>query len=249
MTTLLECKGVSFGWGQDTLFSSFNLALSSGRIHGLLGRNGAGKTTLVKLLCGLVRPHAGSCVLHGDVARQPIDRAPELLQDLVLVPEAADLPDLPAAVFGDLAGAFYPRFMRARYLENLRAFEVRPDLRVTRMSFGQKRKTHIAFALATDARVLFLDEPTNGLDVAAQIVLRQLLVSHVDMHRALIVSTHHIREFEAVLDDVLILERGRIIKQGTLADIKAEPGFKDLEDAYARLVGIGAHAPDGRGFP
>ena len=242
MTVLLEATGLDFRWTPpaDDWFRSLSLSLSEGRLYGLLGRNGAGKTTLIRLLCGLLRPRSGATRWHGPHG-EVVDAAlrdPRVLADVVFVPESAELPALTAEAFGRIAGALYPAFDLERYFAGIDAFEVARGGKLRALSFGQRRKAHIAFALASGARLAFLDEPTNGLDVSAQITLRRLLIDHLALGRSVVVSTHHVREFEPVLDEVVVLESGRILAHETLDTIRDRPGFFDLEHWYAGLIGL-----------
>jgi len=243
MQTLIQAEHLHFSWGLtgstagSDWFRDLNLSLQGGHLYGLLGRNGAGKTTLIKLLCGLLHPTAG-------VARYvPLDavmgeRKPEALTEVVFVAESSELPPLPVERFGHYAGALYPRYEHARYLDILRALEVPSHARMQTLSFGQRRKAHIAFALATDARLVFLDEPTNGLDIAAQILLRKLLIAQLAPHRSFVVSTHHVREFENVLDEIIVLDCGRVLAHERMDTLQAQVDYSDLENWYARLIGI-----------
>ena len=224
MQTVIQAENLFFSWSgpENEWFRDLSLTLEGGRLYGLLGRNGAGKTTLIKLLCGLLRPAAGTARYVPLNARMA-DRPPEALTEVVFVAESSELPPLPVERFGHYAGALYPRYEHARYLDILRALEVPPHARMEALSFGQRRKAHIAFALATDARMVFLDEPTNGLDVAAQILLRKLLIAQLAAHRSIVVSTHHVREFENVLS--LPENQQLVFKQFSVA-------FMNLGHAY-----------------
>ncbi|MCA2961613.1 MAG: ABC transporter ATP-binding protein [Silvanigrellales bacterium] len=239
MPTLVRADALNFAWTADDppLFQDFSLTLESGKLYGLLGRNGAGKTSLVKLLCGLLTPTRGD-VVHTPSGLSVSKRLPPTLCDVVFVAESSVLPELPVDTFGRLAGRLYPRFDFPRFLELLNTLEVPARKSVASLSFGQRRKAHVAFALATDASLVFLDEPTNGLDIAAQIALRRLLVAQAAPHRSLVVSTHHVREFENILDTVLVLEKGRLLAQESVEDLRSKPGATHLENWYAGLIGL-----------
>jgi len=93
-------------------------------------------------------------------------------------------------------------------------------------------------ALATDAKLLFLDEPSNGLDIASQIVLRKMLISHLTPEHSMVISTHHVREFETIIDKALVLDGGVMLAQADVAELQVQPKFSDLENWYAELTGI-----------
>lgn len=241
MGITLEARHLSFSWsrGRADWLKDLGLSIDGGHIYGLMGRNGAGKTTLIKLLSGCLRPTTGDVRLVSNGGRlDVINRTPETLSEIVFVPENSDLPGLSVREFGRLTGSLYPKFSMERYLGNLQVLEVPLQGKLPSLSFGQRRKAHIAFALATEASMIFLDEPSNGLDIAAQIVLRRLLIAHQSSERSLIVSTHHVREFENVIDQVIVLDQGRVLANESIGRLQESTDFKDLENWYARLIGI-----------
>lgn len=244
MSKILEAHNLSFQWNESGgWMRHLNLTLEGGHIYGLLGRNGAGKTTLIKLMTGCLRPHSGVVKFLGhnldcDVSR----RAPNVLAEMVFVAESSDLPPFPVSEFGRLTGALYPRYSQQQYQENLNVLEVPSGENIGKLSFGQRRKAHIAFALATGASLMFLDEPTNGLDIASQIVLRKLLINHLTPERTLVISTHHVREFENIIDQALVLDHGMILGHEATEDLQSKPDFTDLETWYASLIGITTHS-------
>lgn len=241
MSSPLALHEVQFSWAESgqTLYQNLSLPLLSGQVYGLLGRNGAGKTTLLRLLCGGLSPKHGEVRLQAEAGAPTLlvsKRQPESLREIVFVPETIALPPLKVEAFGKLFGAFYPRFSQERFLQNLAALEVPRQGDLRKLSFGQGRKAHIAFALATGALAIFLDEPSNGLDVAAQMQLRRLIREELSPRQLLLVSTHHVREFEDVMTRVIVLEKGQILAQRSLADLRAQTDFKSLEDWYAETI-------------
>lgn len=249
MTQILAAQDIRFAWGgsREPWLDVDRLEIETGKLYGLLGRNGAGKTTLIKLLCGGLRPHAGRVELSADGRVFDVaDRRPESLREVVFVTESCDLPSIHAEKFGSLAGPFYPRFEMATFLGHLNALDVPTRVVMTQLSFGQRRKVQIAFALATRASLTFLDEPTNGLDVVAQVTLRKLLIEHISDDRSLVVSTHHVREFETVIDEALVLERGRMLAREAVEVLRDTSGFDGLETWYMQLIGAETARTAGR---
>jgi ABC-2 type transport system ATP-binding protein len=241
MSVLLEAKSLYFSWdsARNGLINSLNLSLHPGHIYGLVGRNGAGKTTLIKLLSGALRPRQGDVRLClGDTSYEVASRLPEALAEVIYVPETLSFPDLDALSFARFAGRLYPRFSLDNFRRTLEAFEIPTHVLLPRLSFGQGRKVHIAFALATDARLIFLDEPSNGLDIAAQISLRRMLIEYLSPERSVVVSTHHVQEFEHVIDRVIVMDRGCILVEEALEVLQAQPGYRDIERWYAELIGL-----------
>lgn len=245
MGLLLEATALSFSWDRNGKgwLDHLSLGVEGGHIYGLVGRNGAGKTTLIRLMSGGLRPLTGSVQYkHAQTALEVIDRHPLSLANVVYVPENSDLPNMTVKNFGIVAGELYPAFSLDYFQELLTAFDVRSHMFLPKLSFGQRRKAHIAFALATNAAVVFLDEPSNGLDIAAQILLRKLLIAHLTPERSLIVSTHHVREFETVIDRILVLEHGNIVANASIQSLQEDPTFQGLEQWYAETVGIDTKA-------
>lgn len=205
---MLELRNVSFGYRRNKpLYEGLNLSLSPGCIYGLLGPNGAGKSTLLRLLSGLLYPKSGS-IRVGDYT--PADRKPAFLEDLFLVPEEFYLPPVRIRQFVDSNASFYPRFDRAQMARYLNEFGLTDDQKLSELSYGQKKKVLIGFGLATNTGVLLMDEPTNGLDIPSKSQFRRLVAGAVDERRTVVISTHQVRDLEALIDPIVILaERSR----------------------------------------
>jgi len=205
---MIELSDVHFSYGAHAVLKGVNLRIEAGQICGLLGRNAEGKTTLLKLLAGLRFCRNGTVRVLGE---DPAHRDPGLLERMFFVPEAFELPDITPQAYRDRYGAFYPRFSREQFDECLREFEVEPDQRLPRLSFGQRKKTLLSFALATNCPLLLLDEPTNALDIPSKGQLRRVITSAMTTERVIIISTHQVRDLEQVIDPIAILQGGHIV--------------------------------------
>ena len=194
---------MSFGYRRNRLlYDGLNLSLSPGAIYGLLGPNGAGKSTLLRLLSGLLYPKSGQ-VRVGD--HTPADRKPAFLEDLFLVPEEFYLPPVRIRQFVDSNAPFYPHFDRAQMARYVAEFGLTDDQKLSELSYGQKKKVLIGFGLATNTAVLLMDEPTNGLDIPSKSQFRRLVAGAVDERRTVVISTHQVRDLEALIDPIVIL--------------------------------------------
>ena len=214
---MVDLQGITFGYGKgERLFDRLDLALTPGNVYGLLGRNGAGKTTLLRLAAGLLFPNEGSARVAGEEVRR---RTPSFLRELYFVPEEFHTPALSPLALARLYGVFYPRFDHAAMAGHLADLEVDPERSMTRMSYGQKKKVLLAFAVATRCRLLILDEPTNGLDIPAKGQFRRLLAGAAADDRVIIVSTHQVRDLEHLIDPIVILEEGRIVFHHSVEEI------------------------------
>ena len=212
------------------------------RITGLLGANGAGKTTTLRMLAGLIAPDAGRLMVDGlDVATQP----QAALARLGLLSDARGLyPRLTAreniVYFAALHGLDVDR-AQARVDELATMFDLKPLLerRTDGFSQGERMKIALARALVHDPAHIVLDEPTNGLDVPATRSLREALrhlASPAGGGKCIVVSTHIMQEVERLCDQVVVVARGRSVASGTVADLLAQTGRADFEDAFVDLA-------------
>ncbi len=199
---MLQLSNVDFGYNKELLFSKLNLSLVNGHIYGLLGKNGAGKTTLLKNMVGLAFPRKGSSSLNG---KSTSDRTPEVLQNISFIAEEIYVPPLTARGFLKKTSVFYPNFSAEEFYRNLEVFDVEPDVRMDKLSYGQQKKVMITFALATNTDLLVMDEPTNGLDIPSKVQFRKIIASSLTEERIIIISTHQVRDLDNLIDSVIVL--------------------------------------------
>lgn len=206
---MITLENISFGYSsRKLLFEDLSLTLEGGHIYGLLGKNGAGKTTLLKNMAGLRFVQRGLCTVDGIDSRR---RLPSMLENTYFLPEEIWLPDMRISTYVRTFAPAWPRFDHAYFKTCLEAFEIDPTARLKSMSFGQRKKTGIAFALATKANILMLDEPTNGLDIPSKTVFRKLVSEALDEHCCIILSTHQVRDLETLIDTVIVLNNANIV--------------------------------------
>jgi ABC-2 type transport system ATP-binding protein len=229
-------KSFGFPGRRRRVLSGVSLSLAPGRVVGLLGRNGAGKTTLLRLLLGQARPAGGGPVW-------PDGRPPRR----VGLPEGRALP--PSATAARWHGLFAPAVAARR--ERLAALLETGGLwrrPVRRLSGGERRRLELVLTLSTDADVFLLDEPTSGLDPVHlegyRVALRELAAEGATV----LVSTHLVREHEDVVDDVVMLHRGRVVAEGEAAALRRQCLALIPERAvdFAAQEGAWRLAPDGR---
>ena len=190
------------------LFRDLNLSLEAGHIYGLLGKNGAGKSTLLRNMTGLALPQRGQCMYKGDNASK---RAVHVLADIYFLPEDIYLPAITPAAYARTTGAFYPKFSTEQFFEYLDLLEIDRNVVLNKQSHGQQKKSMIAFGLATNTSLLVMDEPTNGLDIPSKVQFRKLMASVLAEDRCIVISTHQVRDLDALIDTILVLHEGRII--------------------------------------
>lgn len=214
---MLRVQNLNFHYKKGTfLFESLNLNLLPGNIYGLLGKNGAGKTTLLKIICGLLFPKKGDCSFNDF---KPMERNPEFLSDLFFVPDSFYLPKVKIPQYVKLYSPFYPKFNQEKFASYLTQFEVAADAKLNSLSYGQKKKFLIAFALATDASLILLDEPTNGLDIPSKSAFRKIISSVTTDEKIIIISTHQVRDMKNLIDPIIILDGGKIVLNHSMGEI------------------------------
>ncbi|TXK31552.1 ABC transporter ATP-binding protein [Pontibacter qinzhouensis] len=221
---MIALKDVQFRYKkQRPLFENLNLTLQPGFIYGLLGKNGAGKSSLLKHMAGLLYPNSGECRVFGYNAQ---DRDPNMLQDIYVIPEEFELPGINISSYVSNNAVFYTRFDYAQMDAYLTEFELPRTVKLSNLSYGQKKKFLIAFGLSTNARLLILDEPTNGLDIPSKSQFRKIMASALDEEKLIIISTHQVRDLENLIDNIVVLEQGSIIFNQNVAAISERVTFE-----------------------
>jgi ABC-2 type transport system ATP-binding protein len=257
---LIELEQLSHSYGQHVALSDVNLKLQPGRI-GLLGPNGAGKSTLLKILLGLVAPSSGSGRVLGHDLQQ--SSGAELRRQVGYMPEAdAFVSGLSGVEFVALAGELYgmPRAQATRRAHEVLTYLELEDARyrpLDEYSTGMKQRLKLAQALIHDPQLLLLDEPTSGLDPAGRDAMLKLLLGLArDQGKSLILSTHLLGDVERVCQHVVILHKGRVLREGAVAALRASRHDRyrlqiqgDLNGFLAdlRLEGVRVLHDNGRG--
>ena len=222
---------LSFGYNKRTgnLFEDFSLELKAGNVYGLLGKNGAGKSTLIYLMTGLLTPQAGEVLFDGENVRQ---RLPKTMSDIFLVPEEFELPQLTLQKYVSINAPFYPRFSMEDMERYLDIFEMSGmmDVKLHSLSMGQKKKVFMAFAFATNTRVLIMDEPTNGLDIPSKSQFRKLVTTGMSDDKLMLISTHQVRDISDILDHVVIIDQSHVLLNTGMADVTSRIAFRPLRE-------------------
>ncbi len=239
---MIRFDGVRKSFGPVAALRGLSFEVPDGRITGLLGPNGAGKTTALRIAYGVLRPDAGRVLVDGvDLGSPEHRRAAQ--QRLGALPHAQGLYARLTArehvlYFGELHGMSGDALAR-RTGELLRTLgmEEFADRRTEGFSQGQRVKVALARALVHDPRNVVLDEPTNGLDVAATRQVRALLQQLREQGRCILFSSHVMQEVSALCDRVVVIARGEVVAEGTPDDLRRQTGRESLEDAFVAAIG------------
>lgn len=213
---MIQIKDLGFSYGNFPVLKNITMNLEEGRIYGLLGGNGVGKTTLLTLLCGLKKPQTGSIETDG---QNPYERTPSFLSDQYFLSDEVAAVNMKAIDYASDYGIFWERFDLGKFVEVMMVLEVDPEQKMSKMSFGQLKKSYIAFALACNTKHLFMDEPTNGLDIPSKAQFRKAVTKYTREDAVILISTHQVRDLENIIDPIIILDRQDVLLNATIEEI------------------------------
>ncbi|MGM9785540.1 MAG: ATP-binding cassette domain-containing protein, partial [Candidatus Cryptobacteroides sp.] len=219
---MIEIKDLGFSYGQVPVLKNISMNLEKGRIYGLLGENGVGKTTLLTILCGLKKPQSGSINIDG---YNPYDRKPSFLSNQYYLSDEVAAVNMKAVDYARNYGKFWEKFDLAKFIEIMQVFENDPQQKMNKMSCGQLKKTWISFALACNTRYIFMDEPTNGLDIPSKAQFRKAVTKYTDEESTLVISTHQVRDLENIIDPIIILDRQDVLLNASVEEISGKLFF------------------------
>ena len=219
---MINIRNLAFSYGNNEVLRNITMDLEPGKIYGLLGENGVGKTTLLTLLCGLQKTQSGTILTEG---HDPYKREPSLLCDQYYLPDEVAPVNDKALAWAKACGVFWPNFSAGKYEDILKEFEVNPEQKMNAMSAGQLKKTYLAFALASGVRHLYLDEPTNGLDIPSKAQFRSALMKYTAEDATIVISTHQVRDLENIIDPIIILDRREVLLNASLEQISSKLYF------------------------
>lgn len=234
----IEICGLTKRYGAKTAVDNLSLIVREGELFSLLGVNGAGKTTTIRMLCCLTPPTEGEAYLLGDSIRT----APQAVKSKINVSpqETAVARELTVCENLELMAGIYgfsnaeSKRRAADKIKKLGLSEVF-SARAKTLSGGMQRRLSIAMALISEPRVLFLDEPTLGLDVLARRDLWNV-IGELKGRITVILTTHYLEEAEALSDHIGILSRGKLHAMGTAQELIAQAGSANFEDAFVKLA-------------
>jgi ABC-2 type transport system ATP-binding protein len=225
---MIEINDLNFGYSkQRLLFKNLSMQLKAGHIYGLLGKNGAGKSTLLKNLAGLVYADGGKITVMG---HDPGKRQPSLLRQICFIPEEFYLPSVKIDAYVKANAAFYPDFDHSYLNELLTEFDIPVGQKLINMSYGQKKKLIIAFGLATQAKLIIMDEPTNGLDIPSKAQFRKIMAAALTEDRCIIISTHQVRDLDNLIDTVIMLDESKVALMASVEEITHKICFKKIKE-------------------
>ena len=236
----VRVKGLAITYGTFVAVENLSFTVDSGEVYGLLGPNGAGKTSTIKVLVGVLAPHAGSVEIYGT----PISNEAAAKSQVGYVPEEVVLIDslTPREFFEFVASirGLNDSVTNPRLERFVSAFELNQyfDTPIAALSMGNKQKVAIVAALLHDPKLLILDEPLVGLDARSSKILKELITFHAKKGGAVVFSTHIMEVAEKLCTRVAIINKGKIVGEGTVDDLRSlvKDAEGSLEDIFLKVT-------------
>jgi len=229
MSAILECRGLSKRFGSVWALDGVTFSIEPGRIVGLLGPNGSGKTTLIKLANELLVPTNGEIYIDGLKPGVETKKIVSYLPDRVYFEERMKVGDC-KALFSD----FYEDFDAVKATEMLGVLGVDEGALFKTLSKGTKEKVQLAFVMSRAAKLYLLDEPIGGVDPAAREFILNTIIRNYSENGTVLISTHLISDIEQVLDDVIFLDRGRVVRVQGVDSIREQEG-KSVDELFREV--------------
>ena len=236
---MIRAKSLTKVFGKKVAVDHIDISVGEGEIYAFLGPNGAGKTTTLKMLTGVMRPTEGEVMVLGkDIFKHPV----EVKRMIGVVPDEPKM-------YPSLKGWEFLKFIMSVYksddevtrqrMENLvEVFSVDYlDRYIFEMSHGMKQKLMLVSVLMRKPKVVFLDEPSVGLDVIATAVLKEILKKHAEDGGTIFLTTHILDMAQNLASRIGIINKGKIVAEGTVDELKLMAGRKDLEEVFIKLTG------------
>lgn len=243
MDDLMICGGLTKRFGMKTALDHLDLIVRSGRIIGLLGPNGSGKTTLIKLANGLLKPDEGYIRIDGEEPGVHTKSVISYLPDKMYFADWMRVADV-MKLFSD----FYADFRRDVAGDMLARLGISERERVKTLSKGTREKVQLVMVMSRQAKLYLLDEPIGGVDPAARDFILRTILTNYSENASVLISTHLITDIEKVLDEVIFLKDGRLVRQDTVDQIREREG-KSVDQLFREIfaVPMGGFVWDGRG--
>ncbi len=219
MSNVFECCNLTKRYESKNALNKINLELPQGAIVGLLGPNGSGKTTLLKLAAGILTPTSGELKVCGLVPGAESKNVVAYQPDRVYLNDWMNVSDL-FCMMND----FFSNFNKQKAFDMLESLKIKPSDKLKAMSKGTKEKVQLISTMSREVPLYLLDEPIGGVDPAARDYILNTIISNYQENATVVLSTHLITDIEPVLNHIVFLKEGNIVRQGDVDDIREETG-------------------------
>lgn len=216
---LVTCKNLDKSYGQKKILKDVNLTIESGKIYGLLGTNGSGKTTLIKLINGLLVPTKGEVLIKGENPGVESKKVISYLPERTYLPNEKRVKEV-IRYFRD----FYADFQEERADCLLEQLKIDTNSKLSELSKGNKEKVQLVLVMSRDADLYILDEPIGGVDPVARDFILDLIIKNFKEGSSILLSTHLIADVERILDEVILIQDGKIVLAESAEKVREESG-------------------------
>lgn len=235
---LVECLDLTKNFSGKKALDAVNLKIGRGKIIGLLGPNGSGKTTLIKILNGLLEPTFGSVLIDGEKPGPYTKSIVSYLPDRTYFADWMKVSDI-----FDMFRDFYADFDRKKAEEMCGLLNIGTEEKIKNMSKGTKEKVQLILVMSRKAQLYLLDEPIAGVDPAARDYILSTIINNYNEEGTVLISTHLIADIERVLDEVVFLRNGKVVRHEAVDDIKEKEG-KSIDDVFKDTFRMGVAGYD-----
>lgn len=226
---LLELKGLNKSFGKKEVLKDVNLNVTSGKIIGLLGKNGMGKTTVIKLINDLLTPTSGEVLINGE---KP---GIESKKSIAYLPERTYLDkEMTVTQVLKYFSEFYDNFDIEKAKKLLKDLDISLTDKLSKMSKGMQEKVCLVLVMSRDAKLYILDEPLGGVDPATRDYILDTILSNFSPGASVIISTHLISDIERILDEVIFIDKGKIILQSSCDDLRKKYN-KSIDEIFREM--------------
>lgn len=226
---LLECVNLEKNYGKKKILKDINLKIPRGKIIGLLGKNGTGKSTLIKLMNDLLTPTSGEILVNGKKIGTESKRIISYLPERTYLDKSMKIKEI-ITYFED----FYDNFDSEKAKKLLKDLNLDEDLKLSKMSKGMQEKLQLVLVMSRKAQLYILDEPLGGVDPATRDYILDVILNNFDDNASLIISTHLISDIERILDEVIFIDKGKIILTSPSDELR-EKENSSIDEIFRRM--------------
>lgn len=212
---LVKCNNLCKNFDNKIILKDVNLSIQKGRIVGLLGKNGMGKTTLIKLINDLLTPTSGEVLINGETPNVNSKRVISYLPERTYLDKSMKVSQI-ITFFEE----FYDNFNKEKAIKLLKDLDLDINAKVNKMSKGMQEKLQLILVMSREAELYILDEPLGGVDPATRDYILDTILSNFSEGASVIISTHIISDIERILDDVIFIDKGKIILTSSADDLR-----------------------------
>ena len=223
---LLEIKNLSKSYGKKKVLKNINLTIPRDRIIGLLGKNGTGKSTLIKLINDLLVPTSGEILINGEKVGVESKKIISYLPERTYLDKSMTVDNV-IEYFSD----FYDNFDARKARKLLKDLDLDTSLKLTKMSKGMQEKVQLVLVMSRKSDLYILDEPLGGVDPATRDYILDTILTNFDEGASVIISTHLITDVERILDEVIFIDKGKIVLQSSADELRNKEG-KSIDEIF-----------------